>query len=644
MAGANKHAEMLEILKRTHGIFVGIHGRDISLITCDPPGRTDTETFVAVPLEDQEADLVHKHEWQHIFFKSDLRARADFVKQYAARVLIGTAPAVSGPTGRAPIGTANAVWSAEATNRQTALEIFLHSFCNGIDDIRVASLWHQIYPHSAEQIEERWRKILLTTNRFRTDIILYAMGHGLGLTSGQMSPSIWSKYDQVFIDNMNAVKGKGFPAVLVSARIILDHIIGDVMREFLPPQPQNQSAPPPNQGQAQPAPARLKAGRKSAINRPPPDPRFMPSQVAEGEKAKTDLISNMVEESKKTTKDTRFADTPEPPKTSDPNHKKTQQTVDAALGVSTQAQIDIVMANAQREMDAILATLQNQSSRLTNDQRLLQGLDGKARFWDVKPGMVNEQELLAEDIRLVATMRRTFLRLMDKSRRVLSDSGNELNPSAYIDLLLGNSDGDVFEEDESSKGFSALVLIDMSGSMKDKWVTVSRAAKSLAKALKFPFSDFEVWGFSSDRMQPAALIFRFQDVEKGYDGNGVVGAWGLTPLHIAIDVAIRRMRQMPGSARHLFVLTDGMPTHVGAQRGIAAVHGDLVRDIGESVKKARQVGVSVIGLVIGGEVRDRDATTMFGHKKYWQRTGAKTLFSNMTGLVEKAFTGYLRGR
>ena len=637
----DNHAEMLEILKRTHGIFVGIKGKDLTLITCDPPGRTDTETFIAVPLEDPQADLVHKHEWQHVFFLTDLRARLEFVKLYADRILIGTS--VLSGTGRAPPGTSSQTWDVADVNRRLTLETFLHSLCNGIDDIRVASLWHQIYPHSAEAIEDRWRTILLTTNRFKEDIILYVMAHGLGITSQQMGPSRWSKWDQLLIDNMSMVKGKGFPAVLVAARVILDHIIADVMMEFLPPQPAMGSGQP---GAAQgPAPPRRLALSKTP-KRSAPDPAQAQGkpESSEAEKAKMDLLDKLVKGSEPTTKDVRFADTPEVPKTPDQNFQKTKQTVSAALGVSTEAQIEFVMAASQRDMEAVLNSLRSQNSRMTNDQRLLQGLDGVVKFRDVLPSTVLEQELGPEDVRLISTLRRTFVRLMDRVKRVLSDSGSTLNPAAYIDLMLGNSNGDVFEEDMSTKGFSALILIDMSGSMRDKWVTVSRTSKCLAKALKFPFSDFEVWGFSSDRADKKAVIFRFQDVEKGYDGDGVIGAWGLTPMHLAIEVAIRKMKQMPGSAKHLFVLTDGLPTHVGGKHVVTASHGDLVRDIQKSVRAARQDGVNVVGLVIGGAVGDRDANTMFGGQRFWQRTEAKTLFKNMTDLVSKAFAGYLRGK
>lgn len=647
--------ERTEMIRRTHGIFVGIHGKEIALTTCNPPGRTDVETFIAIPIEDPRADLVHKHEWQHILFRTDLRARAGFVDKYAERLLIGIPP-------------------SSQDQLRSKLVIFLHAFCNGLDDLRVASLWHRVYPHSAEEIEDRWRAILYGTPTMKNDIIFYMMAKGLGLGQYEIGTSPWDKYGQLFIDNTAKVKGMGFPAVLVTARVILDHIMKDVMDEFLadlPPPPQ--SADPGGAGAGttpDPAPRASRLSTKKGSIKRPSKPE---EKKEEGEKgdgggtgdgsdgdgaapssdlglkevraqakavhAKARMLGDMI--SAKSPQDSRFADTMEAPTLFDPNPCKTQATIAAALGVGDDAQINRVLHQAQKEMEQILRAMKAQPKQLSSDQRLLQGLENTVDFQDVPATGVLEQTLTTEDGHLIQTMKRAFIRLRDRKRRSLSDSGSTLDPTAFIDMLMG-SDGDIFEDETCTRGFSALILLDMSGSMLGDWEKVARAAKVLAKSVKSPMTTFEVWGFSS-QASSKATIFRFLDTEKGYNGPGVRGAWGMTPLQQALEVAMRRAEQMPGNVRHVFVLTDGMPTHIRAD-GSPRSRGGLLETIGKSVTAGRQQGVNVVGLVIGDQISDKDATRMFGHKRYWSRTDTDDLFKSMTELVERAFVSYLRGR
>ena len=76
------HGEMLDLLRRRHEIYFGILNKDINLVAGAPPGVTDCETYIRVPFEDPEVALTHRHEWQHLFFKTNLRARALFVDRY----------------------------------------------------------------------------------------------------------------------------------------------------------------------------------------------------------------------------------------------------------------------------------------------------------------------------------------------------------------------------------------------------------------------------------------------------------------------------------------------------------------------------------------------------------------------------------
>lgn len=634
--------QKLDLLKRTHEIFVGLHGKEISLTSCSPPGRTDTETFVAIPLDDPECDLVHKHEWQHIFFKTNLRARAVFVDQYSAMVLAGV-----------PVRKQGAL--------KPQLEGFLNSFCNGVDDIRVASLWHKIYPQSAEDIEERWKRVIREYRIAGNDITFYVMGVALGLTDAELGSTKWVRWRSLIEAQMATVKGSGFPSVLIAARVILNEVLQDVMKDFYednpaqrpPPQDSGGTNPPgPGGGgggqQGPSTPQEQKPSRLSSkpnVTRSPEAAKtsrpVAPSDTP-AEKRKESFLTDMIMTASPSTKDVRFADTPSVPAGLDPRSYNTQSVVQAALGVASKERIDLVVQLANKEMERILQAFRVSAPKMSADQRMLKGLDSTTRFVDIKPKDVDAQELSEEDKRLVSTMRRLFLRLADKKRRTRSDEGSTLDPISYFEMQMGSNDGDIFEDEVSTKGFSALVVLDMSGSMKPHWDLVARAALVLAKGLKFPFSKFEVWGFSSNATY--ASIFRFLDTERGYENIRTIDAWALTPLHLATEVAIRRAAQMEGSVRHVFIITDGIPTWVGPKSSASSSGDDLIEMVGKSVAVGRQKGVNVVGLIIGDSITSSQATRMFGHPRYWARAKYDDLFKNLTSLVEKAFVGYLKGK
>jgi len=329
----------------------------------------------------------------------------------------------------------------------------------------------------------------------------------------------------------------------------------------------------------------------------------------------------------------------------DPEWKATEDMVRVAMGVSAPIQVEQVLKQSQLDVDKIISELKNRTKTLTPGQRLLKGMEGRAILVDIGPQDVVDLELSEGDRKLVHTLKHSFMRLMDSKRQMSSDSGTTLNPQAYIDLLSGSADTDIFIEEESSKGFSAIILLDMSGSMKSKWDSVARACKVIAKAMKFPFSKLEVWGFTSPG-DGTASILRFEDTEKGYTGPGVKDVWGLTPLHIAVEVALRRLQAMPGSAQHLIVLTDGYPTHLSSNTRLMADTEDLFVEIAKHISNGRKRGVNVVGLLSGEEIDDYSADTMFGHRRFWWRVPEQPeyLFQALVGLARKSFVGYLRSK
>jgi hypothetical protein len=631
---AEKRRERLNLMRRTHDIFVGLSGKSIKLIAGNPPGHTDTETFISVPVEDDQVDLIHKHEWQHIFMGSDLRAREEFVKQYADKVLLST-PNVE----------------------RMQLEIFLHMFVNILDDLRVNDLWKRPYPQSAEDIEERWRGIILQHKGYQQDLLMYSMAVGLGLKdSGQLIPSVWDKHLPLIREGISKIWGHGAPAPMIAVKIILDGLLNEVLQDFMAQQPQPNLmpsvglAPPeppggPGTGQGpQNGPGQVQSPKRlggPSLNRREPSPQQQ--QASQGmQSAGTDLMWKAIVGTRHSKSLEFFRDT-QKPEGADPNWWKTKAVAQAAMGAVTPDQVQKVLEDSKREVEQAIAALLGKTKKLSKDQKLIQGLEGRVQFRDLKPSDVEPFPLNPDDHALVLKLKNTFSRLMDKKRKSLSSSGTSINVPAYIDYLAGSGDDEFFDDEEPQKGFSALLLVDMSGSMNFFWEDVSRAAKVLAKSLKFPFSRFEVWGFSGDT-KGQAFIHRFLDPEFGYQPKDDASKefWGTTPLHIATEVAVRKLERAQGAAHHLFILTDGVPMHIGVS-GSSSSRADLMASVARSIRRGRARGVNTMGIVLGAGIKDEFANVMFGSDRQWIRAENEVeLFVALIALVQNAFVGYLK--
>lgn len=617
------HQQMVELLYRTHQIFCGIMGKDIALLTDNPPGRTDTETFISIPIEDPEADKIHKHEWQHIFFKSNLRARAAFVDAYV-ETLKKRFPALE----------------------ERSMSDFLHVLVNGLDDIRVCSLWEPIYPHSADEVQKRWKRIIIGSGRYQHDLVMYLMGLGLGIEAS-MDRSEWVRYRSVLKDAVEKVIRRGFPTCLLAARWIVESVLSDITAQHLAPTTHSVLPPKPVQfiPSAAQAPTGARLGSQVKLSGGPPVAGTEEATKQTAALTKLSKGAQATRNSPALQGSWKMMDTDAIPRGPDPDTKGTADMVRAAMGVSSPHQVEYMLNQSQLDVDKMLNELKNRTKTLSPSERLMKGMDGRAIFVKIEPGDVDELVLREEDKRLINVLKHSFTRLMGRKKQVLSTDGTLLDPQAYIDLMNGSADTDIFIEEESAKGFSAILLLDMSGSMKSKWDAVARACKVVAKAMKFPFSKLEVWGFTT-APNGTAVVLQFQDTEKGYLGSDFENIWGLTPLHIAVEVSLRRLRTMPGSTQHLIVLTDGFPTHMSADRTRVAQTSDLFAEVARQISSGRKRGVNVVGLISGDEIDDISADTMFGNRRFWTRVpnNPNELFNALVGVVKKAFVGFLRSK
>jgi VWA domain containing CoxE-like protein len=582
------HKDKIYLTKKLHEIMCGLSGKDIALVASDPPGRTDTESYIALPIEDPDVDIIHRHEWSHILFGTNLHAREEFMERYLEQL--------------------------KARGMQfdeLQVEDLIDVVSNALDDVRVLSLQELVYPGSASRIRARWARMVASATS--TNYVLRIIGLGIGMSEEMLPASVWERFDEETRRACLLVVRSGYVSVLLATRLLFDSILDYALME-LEDQLEEALMPAP----VEPA-RRLSRTRRR--------------RTGEFDAAKASSLLKRLAERPKTTailKDTELS-----PNSTDHHPHATQRLVQAAMGNVEPEQLEQVLSEGRADVQTVAVNLRRRT-QVNPDNELAKDL-GRVTIEDLPPSDVEEFRLSSEDQELVDHLHQVFVRLRDVRDRRRTDEGSTLDPERYIDFMLGHGDQDFFVEDLTVRGFVLLLLVDMSGSMAKLWTTVSRAAKVAACSTHFPFSHREFWAFSGAQ-SGETVILRFQDPEKGYlPKRHVPAAWGLTPLHVAMQMAVRRLRQFDSRARHLLVVTDGNPQQIDQSPTV------LRDSVTRAVRLASQTNVAVSALVVGGEVPDEEVNKMFGRGR-WKRIeeAQESLFYEMLQLVRTAFTHYLR--
>ena len=574
----------IELLRGRHEIFDGLSGKEMMLVSADPPGRTDTESYIAVPIEHPEAGVIHIHEWQHVIFKTKLHARDRFVGSYVEHI----------------------ARQRERLDKRSVCD-FVTLVANALDDLRVNSLWSVVWPGDAARVAARWQKLVAQSDP--GSFVMHLMGMGLGLT--RLSP--WRPYDELLREAAYRVYRHGYASVLTTTRWLLDQML-----EVLPVEEMEEEETPSVSSPMSPTRRLTRRRQPENVERVEHGGRLLQRMLFQATKARNMLL------------DTHLPVSP------DLDPEATGKLVQAAMGRVAADELDVLLNESRRDMNTIVATLRARTKPEDPQKALTRDL-GTVHMRALDRHDVEELVLSPEDELLVDTLRSRFMQLMNLRGRKRSDSGGTLDPQRYMDLMLGSGESEIFLDERKTRGFSALLLSDMSGSMFSRWHTVSRACKVCAKSLSFPFSKLEVWGFSGTK-EGETVMYHFLESERGYfPTTHQPEAWGLTPLHVAIPVAVRRLRQMPGSVQHLFLVSDGDPQHMGATSSAA-----LRESVARGVNEALRLGINVVVILIGNTLPDAAANRMFGSRWVRISDNQEDFFHDLVRHVEKAFTSYLR--
>jgi hypothetical protein len=307
----------------------------------------------------------------------------------------------------------------------------------------------------------------------------------------------------------------------------------------------------------------------------------------------------------------------------------------AVMGSASQSEIESLLESEGVEVRMIASQLAESRMFIDEDGRLLEGTRAVA-FTDIYPAQVRRVELGDADFEAIESLRAAFSKSLGNRRSRMSEEGSELDPEKYIDLLTGSHDVNIFKDDAPSRGFYAMVLLDMSGSMVSRWPVVSRACQVLADALTYPFVRLDVWGFSAGG-DGQAEIFRFTDPRSGVaPRTPYPRMWGLTPLHSVLPVAMKHSARGKGH-RHVFLLSDGIPMDIATRP--SELHGAVAK----SVFAGRKSGVHLSTLLIGNTTPPGLADSMYGQRQ-WARVEDNqfSLFDELIDLVGRTFLTHIK--
>lgn len=649
-----------------------------------------------------QAYLGFEHEWEHIYFKSDLVLRKIFVDEYVK------------------------ILTAQTPVDPQILEGFLHMFVNAFDDIRVNSLQEKIYPGSAERIWQRWTR--LTEEKDKSNLIGFIFAVALGVPTDPSGP--FEPLRPVIEYATQKVRYKGPGTMYTIVRWALDRSMGAILAHLPPPQPP--PPPQPQQGQSPPAqqesddddqkegqdsgPGTQANGANQAGQAPqgpqqsspsPPNSPGTPTAGSGQQSVEPQPPDHVPSGEKMASQDPQAAahalgrmalgaqsldpseDHPMPSAQDIEAFKKDpySRTMLAALGNALGKipdTIDLAQVPAEQvdpDMSQQIDQLR-QVQHVNKDQQLTSDAKAKVQLIDVTPeGMGKDRLVLSEEEKAsIERMRSAFYRVMGRQKAKRSEAGASLDMQALIQYLAsigdegddtaGSADDAVFEEDQNNQGFCYLVESDMSGSMRHAFGQVCHATEMLKLALKFPFVEGDLWGFrgSQDIQGKRAdagevWIYRYDKLCQSYTGTAKGGnKWeplvypvncgGLTPMNSAIHVGVRHLMSRPvGMAKNLFLITDGSPVQLKTDRTknghFQAIPEFLLRQfVKKEINWARQKGIGVYTLIIGHQISDEDALQMFGPRKYWRRVshgdGPESLARVLPQLVMENFTRHLK--
>lgn len=244
-----------------------------------------------------------------------------------------------------------------------------------------------------------------------------------------------------------------------------------------------------------------------------------------------------------------------------------------------------------------------------------------------------------QNIQILTDTLKHSLMLRNESETILGDSGNLLLNRLW--KIGRTSDTRLFEKDiqKNSSEFVVDILIDSSGSQRDRQSQVALQGFIISEALSNIKIPHCVIGFCT--FWDYTIMHRFRDYEDARSANYQIFEFYASSNNrdgLAIRAAADHLSQREEENKILIVLSDGKPNDVILNRPNSknpkTYTGDYaVTDTAFEVRKLRSMGISVLG-VFAGEEQDLYAERkIFGKDFAYIRSISN--FSNIVGLYLK---------
>lgn len=533
------------VLLKTAGIFERALGKKIYVKLDGPPAveQLSANAYMIHFLRKTDDPYYYRsfeHEISHIAFESNFRRLQVFLNQFK-------------------------------NMRKVA-----HLVYNALDDVRVDSLWNQIYPGSAQirkkQLEEAaqhwrpWNDVL--------DVIpaAYFTAQGVDVHYTFFSPEIQELYEKV-LEEFEKVKLKGPQAPFAAALRILT-----LLKPFLKKNQSQQSSVQSHQPNLSKMTAEDVIDGLEAI-----DP-LTPEEVEELEK-KIDVTLEVLSGS-----------------------NRLSGTEDHGAKDATQADVKAVKKMLKLTLEEIDEIAEYEGEELVEQVKKKLRALGQERvdlrtkvYGRVRPFQFSSFKVSGDfiDKKLLVGLRRYFTRLALQKKQTLDEEGEEIDVEAYINFLR-STEKPVFISDNKVMGAYIGVLLDYSPSMSGSVGDLLRFSLTLQEALKgMPFK-VVYYPFNGDK---TTYISKVEDAHQLLYAHTAY----YTPLPTAIMWAGFDVLQQPQDKKFLIILTDGLPEDNSTPSDV------LDRWTYSAVQYLRRRGVKVFVLFIDPpDPEDYDVRKIFG--------------------------------
>lgn len=519
----------------------------------------------------------------HIVFRTDARALEQLVVMYARA-----------------IGKLSALDAGQ-------LRPMIRGLAEALNEHRVIGLWGQLYPGSEIAI-----RAILHRDTEPVPPPSTVVGLLRAMSGGHEPCGDLERYAPVLKQALDMVDGKSFEAVLLTTKWILNQLVDVILRDHF-------------------------------------EVEELPEEVAEdldSRKQALDMLSKM---EAKTPKRRSAVEQPKYPSEKEKSQavEMVAKTLKAPIKANESTLKELLEA-ASVDGQLMVTTAQTALKRAKRNDNLRRTAKAKVVFVDVGPMDVADPEPLSDhDAALIRRLRAAAFRQLGRRAHILDYEGTEIDPVAAIQRRVTRQEGPVFRGSRSGRGFRALTLLDRSHSMSGvKTARSERACRIIGKALKFPFVDYQTWGFQGPG-PGEVLLTRYAGVDSFTSDKSPLG--GSTPLHIAIHVAARHLAQYQ-DVRQLFVVSDGTPMWP-AREGAMMDTEELMELVRGEVMAARRIGIRVTAVFvhrlvhgeIDSELTEEDMEYMFGSRSHWQMIADDVFDAGLIRTVSRSFQSYLRG-